>query len=306
MTRSVPPRTRVVAKVCLRTWAVVLSSRPAPVGDAGDDGVCSPDAEAPALLVEEQGGTVLRAGPVDAFVEPAGEGAAELGVDGDLSGPFPFAVDADDALAGREADVVDVEGDDLGDTGAGVEREEGQGLVSGRRAGGDGSQEPDLGPLVEGSGGGVGDLDAGGGGWAEASAGVEVVHRGEGVVYGCRLGLGHGLEVGAVVAHGPVTAVGAVEGFTVDVCGCEPRQVTGGPWRRRFAGSGRPAEQPPRWRCRRRARPRTAQPARPGHARGVAGQGGSRSLKQVRGLVGSPGACSLKPRREVASPRIRG
>lgn len=29
MTRSVPPRTRVVAKVCLRAWAVVSSSRAA-------------------------------------------------------------------------------------------------------------------------------------------------------------------------------------------------------------------------------------------------------------------------------------
>jgi hypothetical protein len=31
MTRSVPPRTSVVANVCLRTWAVVSSSRPAAV-----------------------------------------------------------------------------------------------------------------------------------------------------------------------------------------------------------------------------------------------------------------------------------
>jgi hypothetical protein len=31
MTRSVPPRTSVVANVCLRTWAVVSSSRRAAV-----------------------------------------------------------------------------------------------------------------------------------------------------------------------------------------------------------------------------------------------------------------------------------
>ncbi len=46
MTRSVSPRTRVVAKECLRTWAVVSSSRPASTVEAlsrftedGDPGV---------------------------------------------------------------------------------------------------------------------------------------------------------------------------------------------------------------------------------------------------------------------------
>lgn len=66
----------------------------------------------------------------------------------DLSDPFAFAVDPQDTLAGREAEIIDVNGHDLGDAGAGVEREQSDGLVTGRRAGLDGSQEPDLGPGV--------------------------------------------------------------------------------------------------------------------------------------------------------------
>ncbi len=59
MTRSVPPRTSVVAKV-----SVVSSSRAGSCGDAGDAVVGAPDAEALPALVEEEGGTVVGVGPV--------------------------------------------------------------------------------------------------------------------------------------------------------------------------------------------------------------------------------------------------
>lgn len=100
-------------------------------GDPGDDVVGGSDTEPATALVEEQGGAVGGAGPVGAFVEPAGDGGAELRVDGDLAGSLAFAVDAQGAFAGGEADVVDVEGDDLADAGAGVEGDEGEGLVPG-------------------------------------------------------------------------------------------------------------------------------------------------------------------------------
>ncbi len=64
MTRSVPPRTSVVAKVCRRMWTVVSSSRAGSCGDAGDAVVGAPDAEALPALVEEEGGTVVGVGPV--------------------------------------------------------------------------------------------------------------------------------------------------------------------------------------------------------------------------------------------------
>jgi hypothetical protein len=55
------------------------------------------------------------------------------------------------------------------------------------------------------------DRDAGGAGGPEAATDVEVVDGGERVVDGRRAALQHGLQVGAVVAHGPVAAVGVGE-----------------------------------------------------------------------------------------------
>ena len=75
----------------------------APHQGAGDDVVGGSDAEAGATLVEEQGRAVFGAGPVGAFVEPAGQGGAELRVDGDLAGSLAFAVDPQGAFAGGEA-----------------------------------------------------------------------------------------------------------------------------------------------------------------------------------------------------------
>ena len=89
-------------------------------GDRGDDVVGAPDAEALAALVEEQGGTVVGAGPVGALAEPAGERGVQLRVDRDLPDAFALAVDPQDAFAGGAGDVVDVEGDDLADPGTGV------------------------------------------------------------------------------------------------------------------------------------------------------------------------------------------
>ena len=63
-------------------------------GDRGDDLVAAPDAEALTALVEEQGGTVVGAGPVGALGEPAGERRVQLRVDRDLADPFAFAEDS--------------------------------------------------------------------------------------------------------------------------------------------------------------------------------------------------------------------
>ena len=91
-------------------------------GDGGDDVVGTAHAEALAALVEKQRGAVVGAGPVVAFVEPAGEGGAQLRVDRDVTDALAFAEDPQDAFARRARDVVDVERDDLADPRAGVER----------------------------------------------------------------------------------------------------------------------------------------------------------------------------------------
>jgi len=77
-------------------------------------------------------------------------------VDRDLADSFALAVDPEDSLAGGDADVVDVEADDLADAGPGVERGECKGLVARRRAGLDGSQVAQLVALAEGSGAAAG------------------------------------------------------------------------------------------------------------------------------------------------------
>ncbi len=99
------------------------------LGDAGDDVVGTFDAEPLAAFVEDQRRCLSGAGPAGPFVEP-GEGGAQLGVDRDLTDPLALAVDAQGPLPCRDADVVDVEGDDLADAGAGVEGDEGDGLVN--------------------------------------------------------------------------------------------------------------------------------------------------------------------------------
>jgi hypothetical protein len=63
-------------------------------GDAGDDVVRAADAEPPSALVEEQGGTVVGAGPVGALGEPARDRGIELWVDRDVADAFAFAEDS--------------------------------------------------------------------------------------------------------------------------------------------------------------------------------------------------------------------
>ncbi len=104
------------------------------LGDGGDDVVGTAHAETLAALVEKQRRTVLGAGPVVALIEPARERAAELGVDRDVADALAFAEDPQDTFAGGAGDVVDVEGDDLADPRAGVERDERECLVARRRA----------------------------------------------------------------------------------------------------------------------------------------------------------------------------
>jgi hypothetical protein len=130
--------------------------------------------------------------------------------------------------ASRESHVVQVQGHHLGYAGAGVERDQGQGLVPGRGTGVDRPQEADLSPGGEGTGGGVGDVDPHGPGRTEASTGVEVVDGGQSVVHRGGLGLGHGLEMAAVVAHGPVPGLGARQRVAVGLGASQPSQVLAG------------------------------------------------------------------------------
>jgi hypothetical protein len=101
-------------QVCRRTCTVVSSSRPAAAAIAVTMSWAPPTL---AALVEEQGGTVVGAGPVGALAEPAGERGAQLRVDRDLPDAFALAVDPQNAFAGGASYVVDVEGDDLADSG---------------------------------------------------------------------------------------------------------------------------------------------------------------------------------------------
>ncbi len=105
-------------------------------------------------------------------------------VDRDLSDAFAFAEDSQDAFAGGPGDVVDVEGDDLADPRAGVERDQRERLVAWRRARLDCSEVAKLGMFVERSGRRDGGVDSRGGRRSEAAADVEVVDGGERVVDG--------------------------------------------------------------------------------------------------------------------------
>jgi hypothetical protein len=88
-----------------------------------------------------------------------------------------------------------------------------------------GSEVSELGACVERLRRGRWDLEAGGACRSEAVTDVEVVDGGERVVDSRRAALQNGLQVGAVVAHRPVTAVRAGERVLVEVRGGEPRQV---------------------------------------------------------------------------------
>ncbi len=93
-------------------------------------------------------------------------------MDRDLTDSFALAVDTKDSLAGGDADVVDVEGDDLADAGPGVERDERERLVAGRGTALDGSQVAQLVFLGEGTGCRRGQLEPGGAGGSEVPADV--------------------------------------------------------------------------------------------------------------------------------------
>jgi hypothetical protein len=153
----------------------------------------------------------------------------QLPVNGDLPDALALAVDPQHRLAGGAGHVVDVQGDDLSDAGTGIERDEAKRLVPGRRAGLYRPEVADLSTLVERTRCGHGDLDTGGAAGPKAPADVEVVDCGEGVVHGCRAALRHGLEVGAVVPHGPVPAVGGSERVSVHLGGAKPDQELADP-----------------------------------------------------------------------------
>src|SRR6266516_5618655 len=196
-------------------------------GDWSSD-VCSSDLaagrEPAASLVEEQCRPV-RAGPVASFGQPVGEYGTQRRVEGDLADLFALAEDAKGALAGGDLDVVDVQADGLGDAGAGVERDQGEGLVARGGALLDRAQEPHRRPAAQGAWRGLGEIGAGGVRGAQAAAGVEVVDRGQGVVDGARGAFGDGLQVGAVVAYGPVPRRRRGERVAVHRGAGEPREV---------------------------------------------------------------------------------
>ena len=121
----------------------------------------------------------------------------------------------------RAGDVVDVEGDDLADPHTGVKRDERERLVARRRAALDFALVAQLGALV-GRRAAISTCTAAAG--PEAAPGVAVVDGGKRVVDGRRAAFEHGLQVDAVVAHGPVAAVGAGERNLVEVGGGKPGQ----------------------------------------------------------------------------------
>ena len=91
MTRSVPPRTSVVAKRVPEDvgGGVVLENGRG--GDARDDVVRTSDAEALSALVEEQGGSVGGPGPAVPLREPARQRPMQLPVNGDLPDALALA-----------------------------------------------------------------------------------------------------------------------------------------------------------------------------------------------------------------------
>ena len=145
-------------------------------------------------------------------------------MDRDLADLLAFAVDTQDAFAGGQADVVDVEADGFGDAGAGVERDERDRLVAGGRPVLHLAQELDRGTVTERAGRGLGQFGPGGVGGSEATAGVEVIDGGQGVVDGGGLAFGHGEQVGAVVARGAVSRPLLGERVAAGVGGGEPDQ----------------------------------------------------------------------------------
>jgi hypothetical protein len=146
----------------------------------------------------------------------------ELGVEGDFADLVAFAVDAQQARASGSAHVVEVEADDFGDSGVGVERDGGNRPVAAGQPGFDGAQPAGRGAVVQGARRGGGQVDPVGAGRADAAAGVEVVDGGEDVVDGGRGTFVDGEQVGAPVADGPVPGLGVGEGVAVEVGGGEP------------------------------------------------------------------------------------
>ncbi len=99
--------------------------------------------------------------------------------------------------------------------------------------------------MTQGRWGGVRDLDPAGVGRSEAAANMEVIDGGQGAIHRGRPTLQDGLEVGAVVAHGPVASVGAVERVSVGLGAVEPGQVLadlGGVGAPGLVGQGRPGQ----------------------------------------------------------------
>jgi hypothetical protein len=92
MTRSVPPRTSVVANVCRRVCTVVSSSRPAAAA------IVVMMSWAPRTLSRcprwLRSGALVSAWPVGAFGEPARDRGPELRVDRDVADAFAFAEDS--------------------------------------------------------------------------------------------------------------------------------------------------------------------------------------------------------------------
>ena len=144
----------------------------------------------------------------------------------------PAVVDDQMTVAGRQADVVDVQTGGLADTSARVEGGVGDGLVAQRGAVGL-AEQAELVTSVQCPRGGRGEVGAFGGGGAEPAAAVEVIDGGQVRVDGGGLALDDRLQVGAVVAGGPVAGVGIGERVTLDRVvvegGGEPGQVLADP-----------------------------------------------------------------------------
>jgi hypothetical protein len=200
---------------------LVYESVPADVGcglviqarvraDGGEDIARTAPGRPAAAAVQEQRPLPAGTRPSAAGIDPVLEQEAKLRVDRHLADLGPLAVDDQDALAGRQPHVVDVQGDGIADAQPCVERAEGERAIADVGPLTYGAQPPDLRVGVKRPGCGPGEIVMGDISLAEPASRVEVVEGGQGVVAVAdrTLGVSPAQQVPAVVADRPVPRTG--------------------------------------------------------------------------------------------------
>ena len=181
VTRSVPPRTSVVTNVWRRGWAETPSpSRWASVAMAV---MMSPAPRAerrpPRWLRNSAAPCAPGQSPRSASQSASTARSAGWRGTSQIFSPLPRMRRV--PLRAEILNVVDVQADGLGEmSGAGVERDQGEGLVARGGALLGRAQEPYRRPPAQGAWRGLGEIGAGGVRGAQTAAGVEVVDRGQG------------------------------------------------------------------------------------------------------------------------------